>query len=133
MRLGGASKLKLSGRSVQAGYFGNASGTIRFDSTAVLRFTCDENGVATLGEIGTDDMDSTLVIEGNDTVLEVDLSRLRLPAGEHRLVLAKVDRLEGRFSNEQVIGVPSTTVPEAKIVYDTNAGEIRVHLTCSKR
>ena len=133
VRLGGASKLELSGQSVQAGYFGKTSGTIRFDGNAVLNFTCDESGVATLGEIGTDDVDSSLVIEGDDTVLEVDLSRLRLSAGEHRLVLAKVDRLEGRFSNEQVIGVPSTTVPEAKIVYDTKAGEIRVHLTCSTR
>jgi hypothetical protein len=133
VRLGGESKLKLSGQSVQAGYYGNAPGTIRFDGNATLNFSCDENGVATLGEIGTDEMDSTLVIEGNDTLLEVDLSRLRLSAGEHRLVLVKVDRLEGRFAKEQVIGVPNTTVPEAEIVYDANAGEIRVHLTCSTR
>jgi hypothetical protein len=123
--------LKLCGDSVRAGYFGNTSGTIYFGDNAVLTFTCDENGVSALREVGADDLDSALIIDEDDTVLEVDLSRLRLPAGKHRLVLVKIDRLEGRFARERFIGVRNATVTAAKIVYDPPAGEIRLHLICN--
>ena len=66
-------------------------------------------------------------------MLEVDLSQLRLPPGEHQLVLVNVDRLEGRFASEKISGVPSASIAEAKIVYDESAGEIRVHLISSEK
>jgi hypothetical protein len=127
-RLGNGSTLRLFGQSVDAGYFGNTSGTISFEGSSVLGFVCDENGVSTLGEMDGDALDSTLAIVGDETVLQVDLSRLRLPPGEHQLVLAKVDRMEGRFGKENITGVPSATIAEARIVYDADGGEIRVHL-----
>ena len=78
-------------------------------------------------------MTSTLVIAGENTVLEVDLSQLRLPPGEHQLVLVNVDRLEGRFASENISGVPSASIAEAKIVHDESAGEISVHLISSEK
>jgi hypothetical protein len=128
VRFGRGSSLNLLGPSVNAGYFGNTSGTICFEDGAVLSFISDENGVSTLGETGGDTLNSTLSIMGDENVLEVDLSKLRLPPGEHQLVLVKVDRLEGRFGTEKITGAPSPAIAEAKIVYDADAGEIRVNL-----
>jgi hypothetical protein len=131
--LGSGSSLRLVGHSVQAGCYGNTSATITFQGDAALSFTCDEQGASTLGEIGGDDLTSTLVIAGENTVLEVDLSQLRLPPGEHQLVLVNVDRLEGRFASENISGVPSASIAEAKIVHDESAGEISVHLISSEK
>jgi hypothetical protein len=128
VRLGRESSLKLLGQSVNAGYFGNTSGTICFEDGAVLSFTSDESGVSTLGEMEGDALNSTLSIIGDENVLEVDLSKLRLPPGKHQLVLMKADRLEGRFGSEKITGAPSAAIAAAEIVYDADAGEIRVDL-----
>jgi hypothetical protein len=78
--------------------------------------------------MGGDTLNSTLSIIGDENMLEVDLSKLRLPPGEHQLVLMKVDRLEGRFGTEKITGAASAAIAEAKIVYDFPAGELRIDL-----
>jgi len=133
MSLGSESSLRLVGHSVQAGYFGNTSAAITFQGNAALSFTCDKQGVSALGELGGEALASTLVIAGEDTVLEVDLSQLRLPPGEHQLVLVNVDRLQGRFGSEKITGTRSASIAEAKVVYDESGGEIRVHLISTEK
>lgn len=128
VRFGRGCTLRLLGHSVQAGYFGNNPGTICFEDGAVLSFSSDENGVSTLGEMGSDALNSTLSIIGDESVLEVDLAQLRLPPGEHQFVLVNVDRLEGRFGTEKIAVAPGANIAEAKIVYDFDAGEMRVDL-----
>jgi len=131
VRLGSGSALRLVGRSAQAGWWGKGAGTISVEGGAVLTFTCDEQGVSAIGEMGGADIESTFVIASETAVLEVDVSRLRLAAGEHRIVLVKADRLDGRFAKEKIGGAEAAGIREARIEYAPEAGEIRLRLVCT--
>ncbi len=124
VHFGSGSMLNIVGDSVRAGYFGN--GDIFFEGSAKLRFTCGEHGVGQLGEIADEPIESALTIDSNQASLAVDVSKLRLPLGEHRCVLAKVDRLQGRFAREEITGLDNAAIAEATIEYDAEAGEIRL-------
>jgi hypothetical protein len=126
VQFGRGSVLAVIGTRARVGYHGDGEGTICFEDGATLRFTCDEHGMSTIGETGGDALQSTLQIASADTTLEIDLSQLRLPAGEHRLLLAKVDRLQGRFARKQIRGADDAGIREAKVEYDGEAGEIRL-------
>lgn len=128
LHFGSGSMLKVVGDSVQAGYFGN--GCVSFEGSGVLRFTCGEDGVSRLGEVVGESIDSVLSVGSSQAVLEIDVSRLQLPPGEHQLILVKVDRLRGRFARERITGTYNGAVAEAKIEYDLEAGEIRLRCTC---
>lgn len=132
LHLGSGSMLRLIGPSVQAGYYGRGAGRISFENGSALRFTCDEQGLSTLGEIrGEEQADSSLVISPDRTVLAVDLEKLRLPTGEHSFVLADVDRLRGRFAEERITGAGAAAIDGAEIEYDEPAGQIRLRLVSS--
>ena len=124
VQFGNESVLQVSGNSVRAGYFG--SGSISFTGAASLRFICDEKGVSQIGEVAADSIDSTFTIASQQAELNIDLSQLRLPPGEHQLVLVKVDHLQGQFAREKITGTENTTIASATIQYDVAAGEIRV-------
>ena len=124
--------LAVVGTHARVGYHGDGEGAICFEDGATLRFTCDEHGVGQIGETGSDALQSTLRIASAGTSLEIDLSQLRLPAGEHRFVLAKVDRLQGRFAREQIRGADEASIREAKVEYDGEFGEMRLLVVVSR-
>lgn len=108
---------------------GGRKGAIDFLEGSTLKFVCDGHGLSPIREIDNEgETESTFFIAPKETTLEVDLSALRLPEGDHLITIVEVDRLEGHFVEERITGIESAGISKATVAYEPDAGTIALRL-----
>ena len=122
--------LHIDGNTAKVGFDDNDGdiGVLRFQEGSALNFTADSEGLSTITEFRSgamgDTPDAQSGVHLGQATLEIDLSELDDPAGEHMLI--SVDALIGKFEDVNLIGLSSTHNAELVVDYDLDEVFLRV-------
>ncbi len=129
--VGKSQHLHIDGHDAKIGFDDNDgdTGVLRFEEGATLTFSADTEGLSDISEFRSGAMgdapDTQSGVHLGQGTLEIDLTDLADPAGEH--VLISVDALVGKFEEVNLIGLGSKH--DAELVVDYESDEVSLRVT----